>query len=65
MTDLTAAVAAVVAALGICAVAASVMTPLASTGIVAWVVAGAGLCALLAGLATLWLSQVRRDHFLG
>ncbi len=64
MTALTAAAAAVVAALGVCAIAASVMTPLASSGVIAWVVAGAGLGALLVGLASLWLWQARRDRFL-
>ena len=64
MTDLTAAAAAVMAALGVCAIAASVMTPLASSGVVGWVVAGVGICSLLAGLATLWVWQVRRDRFL-
>jgi protein-S-isoprenylcysteine O-methyltransferase Ste14 len=63
MTDLTAAAATVVAALGVCSIAASVMTPLASSGVVAWFVAGAGLCALLAGLAALWAWQVERGHF--
>jgi len=65
MTGLTAAAAALATALGVCAIAASVMTPLASSGVVAWVVTGAGLCALFAGLATLWGWQERRDRFLG
>jgi len=61
MADLTAAAAAIGVALGVCAIAASLMTSLASSGVVAWVVAGVGFCALLAGLAALWVWQARRD----
>jgi len=61
-TDLTAAAAAVGVALGVCAIAASVMTSLASSGVVAWIVAGLGLCALLGGLATLWVWHARRGY---
>ncbi|MDA8069231.1 MAG: hypothetical protein M0T77_11560 [Actinomycetota bacterium] len=63
LSDLTASVAACAAALGVCLIGASVMTPLASAGIIAWVVAGVGLGVLAAGLAILWVWQVRRDQF--
>lgn len=54
----------VAAALGVCAVAASVMAPIALGWVAAWVLAGGGLVVLLGSLFALWLIQRRRDRAL-
>ena len=55
-------VATVATALGVCAIAATVMSPLASSGVSGWVVAGAGVVALIAGLTVLVVTFGRRDR---
>lgn len=57
-------VATVATALGVCAIAASVMSPLASSGLSGWVVAGAGVVALIAGLTVLVVTFGRQDRTL-
>lgn len=63
-TYLLAATATIVTALGVCALAASVMTSVAGTGLGEWVLAGGGFVALLIGLWVLWMLMRRRDRFL-
>ncbi len=54
----------VAAAPGVCALAASVMAPVALGGVAAWVLAGGGLVVLLGSLIASWLIQRRRDRTL-
>lgn len=54
----------VVAALGLCAIAAAVMVPTLLGRLGAWPVLVAGLLMLIAALAALWVIQRRRDRTL-
>ena len=54
----------VVAALGVCAVAAAVMVPALLGSLGAWPVLVAGVLMLIAGLAALWVILRRRDRTL-
>jgi protein-S-isoprenylcysteine O-methyltransferase Ste14 len=54
----------VVAALGVCAIAAAAMVPALLGGLGAWPVLVAGLLLLIAALAALWVIQRRRDRTL-
>ena len=57
------AIAAVIAAaLGVCALAASVMSP--PDGVPPWVLAAGGAALLVVALLTLWALQRRRDRSL-
>jgi hypothetical protein len=54
----------VIAALGVCAIAAAAMVPALLGSLGAWLVLVAGLVALVAALAALWVIQRRRDRTL-
>jgi hypothetical protein len=54
----------VVAALGVCAIAAAVMVPALLGTLGAWPVLVAGVLMLITALAALWVIQRRRDHTL-
>jgi len=62
--SLLAAAATVVVALGVCAIAASVMAPALLSGVAPWALASGGVVALLAGLVGLWVYVRRRDKSL-
>ncbi len=52
----------IAAALGVCAMAASVMAPDLLGGLGAWPVLVAGCIVLIVAFGGLWLSEARRDH---
>jgi hypothetical protein len=54
----------VVAAVGVCAIAAAVMVPALLGSLGAWPVLVAGLLMLITALPALWVIQRRRDHTL-
>jgi ABC-type uncharacterized transport system permease subunit len=58
---LLAASATVVVALGVCAIAASVMAPALISGVNPWVLTSCGFLTLIAGLVVLWVHVRRRD----